>query len=130
MSFFRAALVTALLLTSAHSVHAQAPKAKTADAVRQSDLAAYEATMKCFVANGVLAGTRRDVKDAAGVASAEANARRAFDLAVQFGHKLGYSENRINADFGLAQGRDLPKLVNDPAYVRETAATCRALGLM
>ena len=97
--------------------------------VRGNQLA-YDATMKCFIANGAASGERGDAGDAEAASRYERAARRSFDLAVQLGGKLGFSGGRINQDFGLAQARELPKLVADPAYNRSVAATCKALGLM
>jgi len=115
-----AGTLTVLLLGSA-----SASSAGTA-----SDKTAYDAAMQCFIANGVEKGNRRDVGDAKGAAAFEAKAREDFDIAVTLGKTLGFSGNRINQDFGMAQADQLPKLVKDRAYFERTAATCRQLGLM
>jgi hypothetical protein len=97
------------------------------DATRQASAMAYEAAMKCFVVNGTAIGEQRDTR---AKAAYEAKARYSFDVAVRLGEALGYSGDRITQDFGLMQTRELPKLVADPAHIREAVATCKALGLM
>jgi hypothetical protein len=118
----RAALGPAILLMVSAPAIAQATPAE--------NQAAYAAAMKCFVVNGNATGERLDAGDSAEAAAYEAQARRLFDLAVRLGQSLGYSRDRMEQDFGLAQARELPKLVKDVAYYRSAAATCRAMGLM
>ena len=108
-----------------------AAPAQTGDlAVQRANRMAYEASMKCFVANGVATGEREDAGDREAAARYERTARKSFNTAVKLGEALGYTGTRINQDFGLAQARELPKLATDGAYNRTTATTCRALGLM
>lgn len=105
------------------------PAGVSAQTERGNQLA-YTAAIRCFVANGAASGEREDAGDAKEAARYERAARRSFDTAVKLGGVLGYSGSRINQDLGLAQAKELPKLVADPAYNRQTMATCRALGLL
>lgn len=91
---------------------------------------AYEASMKCFVANGHAAGLRNRAGQPRQAAAYDASARVAFDAATNLGRTLGYTNRRINQDFGLVQSRELPPMVADTAYFQRAVATCRALGLM
>ncbi len=100
------------------------------DAVLRADKMAYDSAIKCFIANGIVAGDwHRDGNSAKQLAS-EAKARESFDLATRAGETLGYSGTRMNEDFGLAQTAELPRMMTDVAYFKRTAATCKALGLM
>ena len=92
--------------------------------------AAYEAAMKCFVANGRASGLNERAGDTANVARYEAMSRRSFDTAVHLGEALGYSGGRINQDFGITQSRELPRMVQDRQYFEAAVAFCRALELM
>ena len=118
--------VVALALYGCLSVSAAAGE----DAMTRANRSAYEAAMTCFVANGIVTGDKRQSGDKKQEAVFEAKARQSFDIAVQLGHKLGYSGTHINEDFGLAQAREIGRLMTDSAYFRRTAATCKALGLM
>jgi hypothetical protein len=99
------------------------------DATRANHIA-YDAAIKCFIANGILTGDEREKGDRAREAIFEAQARQSFEIAVKLGDALGYSGTRVNEDFGLAQTREMSKLMNNSAYFKSTAATCKALGLM
>jgi hypothetical protein len=107
----------------------------TGAAVAQDDTAtranrvAYESALKCFVAEGSIAGREKDAGDTAQQTAYEARARQSFDIANALGGKLGYSGSRISQDFGLAQTEELPKLVSDPQHLKRVMATCEALGL-
>lgn len=96
----------------------------------QANRAAYGHAMKCFVANGHARGMRQRAGDEAKAAAYETKARMSFDTAVKLGRALGYSGDRMDQDFGLAQTRELPAMVSDQKYFVEAAATCKALGLM
>jgi hypothetical protein len=102
----------------------------TDDAVRKANELAYEAAMKCFVADGILTGDERERGDKAKEVTFEAKARQSFETAEKLGDVLGYSGTRVNEDFGLAQAREMAKLMYDAAYFKRAAATCKALGLM
>ncbi|TAL32262.1 MAG: hypothetical protein EPN98_14015 [Phenylobacterium sp.] len=120
------AVIAMFLATNAGAAAAQTRDA----AVQRANRMAYEAAMKCFVTAGAASGEREDAGDRAAAARYEQAARRSFDTASRLGEVLGYSGSRINQDFGLAQTRELPKLVADATYNRNAAATCRAIGLM
>lgn len=102
--------------------------ASGSDAAHQTDIASYEVAMKCFVAYGAATGERRDAGDQVAAATYEKKARRSFDVAVLLGDRIGYSGGRQNQDFGLAQTRELPKMVADAAYLRRALATCESAG--
>jgi hypothetical protein len=100
------------------------------DAITRGNRLAYEASMKCYVANGVARSDAQDKGKADLTALYEAKARQSFDIAVKLGGVLGYPGSHINEDFGLAETRELPKMVADVAYFRAAASTCKAMGLM
>lgn len=91
---------------------------------------AYEAGLKCFVANGHADGLQRRAGNVASADRYQASARTSFDAVLRLGAMLGYTNQRINEDLGIVQTRELPPLVNDPAYFRQTVNMCRSLGLM
>jgi hypothetical protein len=103
--------------------------ANTDDAMTRANRMAYDIAMKCFVANGVARGNSRDAGDTAQAAVYEAKARRSFNAASNLGDALKYSDKRVNQDFGLAQTQELPKMVRDGAYLRQTLAICETGGL-
>ena len=100
------------------------------DAVSKANSMAYEAAIKCFIADGILTGDEREKGDKAKEATFEAKARQSFETAEKLGDALGYSGTHVNEDFGLAQAREMAKLMYDSAYFKRTAQTCKALGLM
>jgi hypothetical protein len=100
------------------------------DATTRANRSAYQAAMKCFVADGVAIGDARDSGDPSKVDAFDAKARKSFDIAKKLGVLLGYSGDRMEQDFGLAQTYELPRMLKDIAYYRSAAATCKALGLM
>jgi len=102
----------------------------TDDAVARSSRMAYDATLKCAVANGLASDDHHDAGDATKAAEYRAKARRSFDLAYQIGAKLGLSESQIARDLEFAQDSELPRMMRDRSYYLSTAATCKALGLM
>jgi len=101
----------------------------TDDAVRKANGIAYRSAIKCFVAEGSIAGRKKDAGDTAQQAKYEAMARQSFDIAKALGGKLGYSGNRISQDFGLTQTEELPQLVGDSAHLNRVMSMCAALGL-
>ncbi|MEJ0027701.1 MAG: hypothetical protein WDN01_16880 [Rhizomicrobium sp.] len=98
------------------------------DAVTRANRMAYELAMKCYVANGVARGDNLDAGNAAYAKIFEADARKAFDIAVKLGNALGYSGSRQNQDFGMAEAQELARFVKDKAYLKQTLATCKAAG--
>jgi hypothetical protein len=106
------------------------PVLAQSDSATQADRSAYQAAMKCFVVVGMLVGDAKDNGKPELSADYDTKARRSFDFAVQLGHKIGLSGEEISEDFGLAQSRELPKLVANKSYFRSEAATCKALGLL
>jgi len=103
---------------------------RASDAVARSNKLAYDATLKCAVANGLASDDHHDAGDNAKAADYRAKARRSFDLAYQIGAKLGLSESQIAHDLEFAQDSELPRMMRDRTYYLSTAATCKALGLM
>lgn len=133
--FIVAALSVSAAFAAAPPVPAPQKNSGAAAAKSSSDpnaaiRTAYQGAIKCFVVAGAAAGERKDAGDATRASSYEAAARRAFDAASGFGLQLGYTNSRINQDFGLAQASELPKLVKDQAYNRASAGTCKAMGLL
>jgi len=119
---FMVPLVSATALASAFPATSQI----VTDEARRS---AYEAALKCFVANGSAYGDAQKAGDAAEAAAFDAKARASFDAAVRLGELLGYSGTRVEQDFRLTQMRELPQIVSNPAYARQSLQTCKALGL-
>jgi hypothetical protein len=112
------------------SIFAQSATGQTSeDASTRANRIAYESALKCFVAEGSVAGREKDAGDKVQQAAYEGRARQSFDIANALGGKLGYSGSHISQDFGLAQTEELPKLVSDPQHLKRVLATCEALGL-
>ena len=111
---------------NAGSTLAQTASGSNAPAYRM----AYQSAMKCFVANGIIAGDQRREGDAVKAALYEQKAKEAFELAFRAGRKVGLSDARIRTDIDQAQTRELPLMMRDDAYFKRAAGECRALGLM
>lgn len=119
--------VAAIAITVS-SLHVPAVAAQTRP--NQATLAAYEAALKCFVANGYGRSIKRDAGDMAGASRYEASAAASWEAAHVIAVYWGYSESRLTADIDRTRERELPALVRDAGYLRSTIATCRGLGLM
>ncbi len=104
--------------------------ASAEDAAMRANRSAYEAAIKCFIANGIVAGDKREDGDKVEQAVFEGKARESFEIANKAGAALGYTGSHINEDFGLAQASEMPRLVKDSGYFKRTAAICKGLGLM
>lgn len=91
---------------------------------------AYDAAIKCAVADSLAGDDRHDVGDEAGAAAYKDKSRRSFDLTYTLGDKLGYAQDRIRRDLDFAQLSEMPKMMRDRSYFMSTAATCKALHLM
>jgi hypothetical protein len=91
---------------------------------------AYEATIKCAVANSLAGDDRHDAGDEAGATAYKDKSRRSFDLTYTLGGKLGYADERIKRDLDFAQLSEMPKMMRDHGYFLSTAANCKALHLM
>jgi hypothetical protein len=102
----------------------------TDDAVARANRIAYEATIKCAVANAMASDDRHDAGDEAGAADYQAKSKRSFELTYQLGGKLGLGEKRIAHDLDFAQLSEMPKMVRDRKYFLSAVATCKALHLM
>lgn len=96
----------------------------------QADRLAYDAALKCYVANTVAASGREAVGDSAGVERYRVNANRAFDGAMALGRSMGMSNVQLNRDLDSVEARELSRMVPDAAYFRQTVAACKAVGLM
>ncbi len=92
--------------------------------------AAYQAALKCFVANGNAEGERRRAGDQTGAARYDATAKQSFDGAVKLGQMLGLSNRQMNDDLDAAQATELPRMIKDRAYFIDAVASCKGLGLM
>jgi len=106
------------------------PSAYAEDATTRANRSAYQAALKCFVANGIAVGDARDARNAERANASDTMARKSFDTAKKLGSLLGYSGDRMQQDFSLAQTYELPRMMKDLSYYRDAAATCKALGLM
>ncbi|MBJ7318051.1 MAG: hypothetical protein JHC96_04550 [Brevundimonas sp.] len=122
-----AAFVAALAPLSAGAASGQT---RAASGTSNPTQAAYDAALRCFVANGRAIGLQERAGNAEAASRYEQKARLSFDTAVRLGQSLGLSGSRINQDLGIAQGRELPQMVNDRRYFEQAVSTCRALGLM
>ena len=100
------------------------------DAATRASRTAYEASLKCFVADGIAVGDAQKVHDAAKESYYDTKARLAFDTGVKLGRKLGLANGHINEDFALVQARELPDMIADTGYYKNAVAYCKALGLM
>lgn len=101
-----------------------------ADSSTQDTRAAYDAALKCFVANGNAEGERRRAGDQAGAARYDATAKQSFDGAVKLGRMLGLTNRQMNHDLDAVQDSELPRMVRDRSYFLDAVATCKGLGLM
>jgi len=127
---FRANIWKSAGATLAITLFSGAATAQDSDPALSSDRAAYEAAMKCFVVAGNAYAERQKAGDQTKAAAYETKAHAAFDFAVKFGRSVGRNGSQIKADISETQDRELPKLVADVGYNRQSAATCRALGLL
>jgi hypothetical protein len=100
------------------------------DAVARANRIAYDAAIKCAVANSLAGDDRHDVGDEVGASGYKDKSRRSFDLTYTLGGKLGYAQDRITRDLNFAQLSEMPKMMRDRSYFMSTAATCKALHLM
>jgi len=104
--------------------------AGSAYATPQGDRMAYDATLKCAVANGLAKLDERDAGNAAGVTEYETKTRRSFDLAYTLGKKLGLTDKQVLKDLDASRDMEVPHMMRDRRYFLSTAATCKAMGLM
>lgn len=95
-----------------------------------ADRSAYDSAIKCLVANSRAKSMRLRAGDEPGAARYDTQARQTFDVVVRLGHGMGLSNERINGDLDTMMDRELPLMVQDDAYFRQTVANCRAMGLM
>ena len=95
-----------------------------------TDQQAYEAAIKCYVVAGNASLDRKKAGDDAKAAAYDSKAHAAFDTAVRFGRSAGLSGEQMTRDFEATQEQELQKLVRDENYNRQSAANCRALGLL
>jgi len=101
-----------------------------ANATPQGDRMAYDATLKCAVANGLAELDEKGAGHTVKAADYEAKTHRSFDLAVTFGHKIGLSNSQIQHDLDAAKDTELPHMMKDQSYYLKAVATCKGLGLM
>jgi hypothetical protein len=100
------------------------------DSVARANRIAYDAAIKCAVANSLAGDDRHDAGDEAGATAYKSKSRRSFDLTYTLGEKLGYEQKQIAHDLDFAQLSEMPKMVRDRGYFLSSAATCKALHLM
>lgn len=99
-------------------------------AAAQDNRAAYDVTVRCFIANARADGVEQRAGNQAAAARYRASGRQSFDALVRLGTALGKSRAQMEADISLAQEVELPRMVADSAYYRSVIRTCRAYGLM
>ncbi len=92
--------------------------------------AAYQATLKCFVANGNAERERLNAGDKVRAAQYDTSGRRSYDGAFKLGQMLGLADQQVNRDLDAAQAAELPRMVKDRTYFIASVANCKALGLM
>jgi hypothetical protein len=102
----------------------------TDDAVTRANHMAYDAAIKCFVADAYASDERRKAGDAAKSAAYHTMSRVSFDVAFTAGTKIGFDDDKVNRDLEFAQETELPRFIRDQKYLLDTAATCKAMGLM
>ncbi len=91
---------------------------------------AYESSMKCFVVDTRLSALRKKAGDEAKASYYDEKSKVAFDDAVALGLKVGLSKDQIERDFNVVQVREIPELLGNDKYFRESIATCKVLGLV
>jgi hypothetical protein len=128
MKTVRCGRLIALMIATATATSALAQSDPTA--TDRGNRLAYDASIKCFIANGVARSDAINAGKQSLADSFDSKARASFDTALKLGGVLGYSGTHINEDLGLAQANELPKMVKDISYFRDAASTCKALGLM
>jgi hypothetical protein len=102
----------------------------SASATPAGDREAYQLTMKCYVTDGFASDDQRKAGNSAKADAYEAKARRSFDLAYQFGQKIGLTEKQVGHDIDYAQSSELARMVRDRQYYAAAAANCSAVGLL
>jgi len=100
------------------------------DAATRANRSAYNALIKCFVANGLASDERSKAGDSEKAAAYNAKARQSFDYAYVAGEKIGLNDKQVARDLSFVQDTELPKMIRDRQYFFSAAATCKALGLM
>jgi hypothetical protein len=99
-------------------------------ATAQGNRMAYDATLKCAVANGLAEQDERDAGHAAGAAEYETKTHRSFDLAYVLGAKVGLTDQQVLHDLDAAREIELSRMMRDRSYYLSTVSTCKAMGLM
>jgi hypothetical protein len=122
LHFYRTAFATLLMSCCLVSQTSAASDADTR--------AAYQAALKCLIANIEAEGERRDAGDQAGVARYKASGQRAFDGALKLGRMLGFGNPQLNNDLNSLESKELPLMVRDRQYFINAVAECKGLGLM
>ena len=104
--------------------------ATVASASSQDVRGAYDAALKCFVANGYLKGTFEKSGDSANASLFDARAHKAFDLAFSYGDMLHLSQQQVKADISRTSDPELRKLLTDGSYLTVIAKDCKYWGMM
>ena len=91
---------------------------------------AYDAALRCYVANGEVYSAFKRNGDTANAALFDKKAHTAYDLAYSYGGMLGFSRQKIAADLQEATDTELPKLIADSSYLTSTAKDCKYWGMM
>jgi hypothetical protein len=113
--------------TSSYAAGAQiTPNTGDPSLIRES----YYEAIVCFIANGHAKGLRERAGGAKKAAIYEKQAHEAFVVASTAGQQLGFTNDRIEAEFASIQKTELPLMVKDDAYFFREVARCKAFGLM
>lgn len=118
--------VAGLILAGCLLSEAGASRAQTPESNRR----AYDLAARCFVANVVAAGNRRNRGDEVAALRYETTAEVAFNAAVQLGRALGLSGSRIEADIDAATDHEMPRMMRDQSFLDLVVGQCRGAGMM
>lgn len=102
----------------------------TASASEQDIQRAYEAALKCFVANGHVQATFKESGDAANARLFNERAEKSFKLAYFWGDMLHLSQQQIKHDLDQTEDTELRKLLTDSGYLTVVAMDCKHWGMM
>ncbi|MBV8979142.1 MAG: hypothetical protein JOZ13_17360 [Alphaproteobacteria bacterium] len=90
----------------------------------------YDAARLCYVANGDVYSAFKRNGDTANASLFDKKAHTAYDLAYLYGDMLHLSRQEIAADIKATTDTELPKLVQDSAYLTAVAKDCKGKGMM
>lgn len=104
--------------------------AGASEASQQDMNRAYQAALKCFVANGHVEASFKESGDTANERLFNNRAEKAFKLAYLWGGMAHLSQERIKSDLNQAEDTELRKLLRDGSYLTTVAKECKQWGMM